>query len=102
MSKGISIEVDELQNSLEKLGNTGTTSQKASEGMKNMSDLLTQPYIKIGNKYKFVNGQKTYSEKEFKDLLKENIEETCEVKDEVKPKARRVKKENHSTEHTED
>ena len=72
-----------------------------------MSDLLTQPYIKIGNKYKFVNGQKTYSEEEFKDLLKKNvvstyIEDTCEVKDEVKPKARRVKKENHSTEHTED
>lgn len=95
-------DVDELQSSLEKIGNTGTTSQKGNEGMKKMSDLLTQPYIKIGDKFKFANGQKTYTEKEFKDILRKNIEETTEVKNEVKPKAKRIKKENNSTEHTED
>ena len=67
-----------------------------------MSDLLTQPYIKIGNLYKFANGQKTYTEKEFKALLKNNIEETCEVKDEVKPKARKTNRKNTATEHNAD
>lgn len=71
-----------------------------------MNDLLTQPYIKIGKGknalYKFTNGQKTYTEKEFKALLKNNIKETCEVKDEVEPKARKTNRKDTETEHDTD
>lgn len=66
-----------------------------------MNDLLTQPYIEIprGDKklYKFKNGQKTYSEEEFKAILKQNIEDTCEVKSEFKQETKSVDKGNKKT-----
>lgn len=66
-----------------------------------MNDLLTQPYIEIkrGDKklYKFKNGQKIYSEEEFKAILKQNIEDTCEVKSEFKQETKSVDKGNKKT-----
>lgn len=65
-----------------------------------MNDLLTQPYIQIGsgkNKlFKFKDGKGTYTEEEFKALLKQNIEETC--KNDIKPKTKRTNKKDNKTE----
>lgn len=63
-----------------------------------MEDLLTEPYVemKVGDKkfYKFTNGTLVYSEEEFKALLRKNIAETTEVKDEVKQEAKPINRGN--------
>ena len=68
-----------------------------------MEDLLIQPFVKMGEGekalYKFVNGQKTYTEKEWKELHRSN---EVKLQNEVKSKASKSNKQDKSEEHTED
>lgn len=70
------------------------------------NDLLTKPFCTIGhgeNKlYKFIGDYKTYTEAEFKALLRKNVEETCEVKSEVKQETKPTNKRNKKAKSTTD
>lgn len=70
------------------------------------NDLLTKPFYTIGKGenilYKFVGDYKTYTKAEWEEMMKQNIKDTCEVKDEVKQEAKPINKRNKKTKSTTD